>query len=156
MREKAGLRGSRACGRASGLTTFCPSPPGPGSTRGERRLGGRKLLAFDDEVDLRLVQGLALQQGGRHAVHDVRVVLEDLVGRVVAGVDEGANRHVDLLGGVVGVVAGLGDVAAQEDSPAPSCRRSGPRSLMPYSQTILRASSVARTMSLPAPVVLRA
>ncbi len=48
-------------------------------------------------------------------MHDVLVGLEDGVGRLVGGVDEGANLGVDLLGGVVGEVAVLCDLAAEED-----------------------------------------
>src|ERR1700735_1557444 len=82
---------------------------------GERGLGGWEFLAFDDQLDLGGVQGLALQQGGCHAVHDVLVGLEDGVSRLVSGVDEGANLGVDLLGCVGGEVAGLPDLAAKED-----------------------------------------
>jgi hypothetical protein len=82
---------------------------------GQRGLEGGKLLARDDEVDLYLVEGLTLEEGVGHAVHDFGVLFEDGVGRLVALVDEGANGDVDLLGGVVGVVARLADVATEED-----------------------------------------
>ena len=113
MRGKAGLRRSRACGRL-GLEDLLGFA-GAGVDAGEGGLGGGEFLAFDDQLDLGGVQGLALEQGGCHAVHDVLVGLEDRVGRLVAGVDEGANLGVDLLGGVVGEVAVLGDLAAEED-----------------------------------------
>ena len=141
----------------SGLRTFWTSPPGPGSTGGERRSGLRwEVLAFDDEFDLRGVQGFALEQGGGHAVHDVVVGVEDGVGGLVGGVDELADLGVDGLGGVVGEVAGLADLAAEEDfCRLPFCRRSWVRARdMPYSQTMARASAVERSMSLPAPVVI--
>src|ERR1700723_4568842 len=82
---------------------------------GQGGLHGREVLAFDDQFDLGGVEGLALQQGGCHAVHDVLVGLEDGVGGLISGVDEGAYLSVDLLGGVVGEVAVLRDLSTEED-----------------------------------------
>ena len=48
----------------------------------------------------------------------------------------------------------LGDLAAQENLLFLLAEGQRPQSLIPHSQTILRASSVARSMSLPAPVVI--
>src|SRR5580698_2266194 len=67
---------------------------------GERGLGCGEFLAFDDEFDLGGVQGLTLEQGCGHAVHDVLVGLEDGVGRLIGGVHEATDLSVDLLGGV--------------------------------------------------------
>src|SRR6202046_3777059 len=82
---------------------------------GERGLGGGEFLAFDDELDLGGVQGLTLEQGGCHAVHDVLVGVENRVGRLVGGVNEAANLGVNLVSGLVGEVAVLCDLASEED-----------------------------------------
>ena len=42
---------------------------------GEGRTHGREILAFDDQFDLVGVQGLTLEQGGCHAVHDLLIGL---------------------------------------------------------------------------------
>jgi hypothetical protein len=86
-----------------------------GVDSGEGGFSSGKFLAFDDQLDLGGVEGFALEQGLRHAVHDILVRLEDGVSGFVAGVHEAANFGVDLLGGVVGEVAGLADIAAEED-----------------------------------------
>jgi hypothetical protein len=82
---------------------------------GEGGLDGWKILAFDDELDLGGVQGLTLEQGGCHAVHDVLVGVEDGVGRLISGVDEAADLSVDLASGLVGEVAVLRDLTSEED-----------------------------------------
>src|SRR5579875_2041892 len=82
---------------------------------GEGALHRGQVLAGDDEFDLGGVEGFTLEQSLGHAVHDVLVGFEDGGGGCVGGVHEAADFGVDLLGGVVGEVARLSDVAAQED-----------------------------------------
>ena len=82
---------------------------------GERGLGNGEFLAFDDQLDLGRVQGLTLEQGCCHAVHDVLVGVEDGVGRLVGCVHEEANLGVNLASGLVGEVAVLCDLASEED-----------------------------------------
>ena len=75
--------------------------------------------------------------------------------RCVAFRDDALDLVVDLDRGRLGVVAVLGDLAAEEDLLFLLAEGQRPQSsLMPHSQTILRARSVARSMSLPAPVVM--
>ena len=82
---------------------------------GERGLGGGEFLAFDDQLDLGGIQGLALQQGGCHAVHDVLVGLEDGVGRLVAGYRRRSGLQRRSAWRCRRRSRGLADLAAEED-----------------------------------------
>jgi hypothetical protein len=75
-------------------------------------------------------------------------------GLVVGVLDELAHLLVDDAGDLLGVVALVAHVAAEEDLALLWPSLTAPtRSLMPNSVTILRAIAVAFSMSLEAPVV---
>ena len=100
---------------ASSVTTDCRS------RRRSRRLAvvlrpsrivGRPLA--DQLFDLGDGQDLALDQGLGQAFQLVAVLFEDAVGAVVGLAEDAADFLVDELGGVLGVVAGLAHLAAEE------------------------------------------
>src|SRR5689334_11636680 len=68
----------------------------------------------DDDVDVGAVQTLALEQCLGHLVEDLEVVLQEALGAVVGVEEETAQLVVDLDGGLLGVLGGLGEVAAEE------------------------------------------
>jgi hypothetical protein len=83
-----------------------------------------------------------------------RFPLEDLLGLGVAVHHETLDLAVDLDGRRLAVVLMLRDLAPEKICSSFLPKVSGPRfSDIPHSQTMRRATSVAFSMSLPAPVV---
>ena len=100
------------------------------------------------------MQGLLLHQLEHQVVEDVAVLDQDLPRLVVRGLDEPAHLVVDGRGDLLGVVALVAHVAAEEDLAVLLAELAAPSlSLMPYWVTIARAIAVAFSMSLLAPVV---
>ena len=101
------------------------------------------------------VDGLLGDELLGEGVEPVAMGLEDLRRPLVGLVDDRPDLLVDRLGDLVGVVALLADLAAEEHQlvALPEGQRAEP-SLMPNSVTIRRARSVAFSMSLLAPVVV--
>src|SRR3954451_12855900 len=110
--------GDRAVGRR--LTDLLGDPDrwdarGPGGRgagpRGAHRAAAQRL---EDLGDLGLVEGLPLHQGEHEGVQDVAVLLEDVEGLLVRGRQELLGLLVDDRGDVLGVVARVPHVAAEE------------------------------------------
>jgi hypothetical protein len=114
---------------------------------GRERLERRQILAIDQELDFGRIQHFALDQRPGYSFQRLAIAGQNIFRRAVADAHHLFYFFVDLSGGGFGVVAVLRDFAAEEYLLFFLAR-----SLMPHSQTILRASSVARSMSLPAPV----
>src|ERR671918_751271 len=68
----------------------------------------------EDLGDLLLVERLALEQGPHQTIEDVAVLDQDVERFLVRGLDEPANLLVDLAGDILGVVALVAHVAAEE------------------------------------------
>ena len=75
---------------------------------------GRRRSGLEDLGDLRLVERLLVEQREDQRVEDVAVLLEDVEGLLVGRGDEALDLLVDLRGDVLGVVALVADVAAEE------------------------------------------
>src|SRR5215472_13401934 len=82
---------------------------------GSRRRKRWKFLPIDQHLDLGRVQNLALDQRLCNLLQRFAVVAENLLGSVVAVIDQLAHFLVNLDGSVFAVVAMLRDLAAQED-----------------------------------------
>ena len=103
-------------GLAAGTGAMAGSPPSGRCFRGGRpwrsSFGGRSLKSVSKASG---VDGLLGDQLLRERVEPVAVDLEDLGGPLVGPVDDRADLLVDRLGDLVGVVALLTDLAAEED-----------------------------------------
>src|SRR6266496_2985894 len=84
------------------------------ASHGRLRAGGQ-WLAGDDQRQFVGVEHLALQQRLRNALQGVAVSVEDIEGRLVGSINEMAHLGVDFARGLLGVVAVLAELAAQED-----------------------------------------
>src|SRR6266542_6474401 len=72
-------------------------------------------LLGDDLEDFFAVQDFLLQKSARKAVHDLRVVRDELLGPLVLALDDLLDLGVDLVGGLLRVVLRASEVAAEED-----------------------------------------
>ncbi len=86
----------------------------PVGRAGPRRPLGAAAQRHEDLGDLLLVEGLLVEQLEDQRVEDVAVLLEDVEGLLVGGGEELLGLLVDDPGDLLGVVAGVADVAAQE------------------------------------------
>ena len=68
----------------------------------------------EHRLNLRLVQGLLLEQLEHQAVEHVSIIDQDVVGLLVCGLDQGAHLLVDGRGNILGVVAHMTHVPSQE------------------------------------------
>src|SRR5947207_161584 len=75
----------------------------------------RKFSSVDQYLDFVRIKDLALDQCPRHLLQRVAVLGENLLGRVVAAVDQLTNFLVNLDGRVFAVITMLGNFSAQED-----------------------------------------
>ena len=111
----------------------------------------QEAAALADQLgDLGLGEDLALDQGLGQALELVAMLFEQAVGMLVGLAEDPADFLVDDLLHVLGVVAGLGHLAAEERVLGRSSRNeTGPtRSLMPHWVTIFRTSRVACSRSI--------
>src|SRR5437588_72609 len=123
--------------------------------RGHDRLLGRQRPAGDQRVQLFALEGLPLEQRLGDPVEDILVLGEHRPRASVALVDDPAHFLVDLVGDLLRVVPALHQIPAEEYRPVLGAERQRPSlSDIPNSVTILRASSVAFSKSLAAPVVI--
>ena len=75
---------------------------------------GSSAQRLEDRGDLGLVEGLLVEQREHQGVEDVAVALEDLEGLLVGVAQQRLDLLVDRGGGLLGVVARVAHVAAQE------------------------------------------
>jgi len=113
-----------------------------------------RVAALHDVLDLFLVDGLVLHECVGHLVELVEVRLEDVLGTVVVVVDHPAHFLVDRVARLIADLLVLRDRAAQEHFAVvfgigERAEAVGETPLV----TMLRAISVARSMSFDAPVV---
>ena len=81
----------------------------------QRRSCRRQFLAFNDELDLRGVQGLTLEQSRSHTVNYVLVCFEYFLILIVGSVHKALHFSVNLFSSIIREIAVLRDLAAEED-----------------------------------------
>jgi hypothetical protein len=130
------LRGARSCGTAA--------TPGSPAVHG--------VEPDDDPLELRALDGLALEQLLRQLVEDVQVGEECRLGDRVRFFEERADFAVDELRGLLAEFRVLDPIPPEEHLGVVVAQHDGPiAALMPYSVTIARAIRVAFLRSSDAP-----
>ena len=179
QRKSAASSGDAQRSMRDGHRTVPQPHAGSGEMFGGRRVGFRRALgrptgrprslrtmrlrraaaaivrpAVENRADFFGFDRFVLEQRRHHPLDFVPVLVENLRAAFVARLDDLAHFRVDLAGDLFGVVSLFAEIAAQEDLMRAAAVLNRPeRSLMPYCVTIRRASSVAFSKSLLAPVV---